>query len=56
MAQTMETHGLLPLHSAILQFNQAIATLRAARAQKELEVKGLEQQQQAAASRPRGAG
>ena len=35
MAMTMEQHGLRPLHSLILHFNQAISGLRAQREQKE---------------------
>lgn len=40
MAQTMEQHGLLPLHSCILHFNQAITSLRSQREQKEQALEG----------------
>ena len=42
MATTMESHGLAPLHSAVLHFNQAIQTLRAVRRSKEEEMKSLQ--------------
>ncbi|CAK9056563.1 Poly [ADP-ribose] polymerase 1 (PARP-1) (ADP-ribosyltransferase diphtheria toxin-like 1) (ARTD1) (DNA ADP-ribosyltransferase PARP1) (NAD(+) ADP-ribosyltransferase 1) (ADPRT 1) (Poly[ADP-ribose] synthase 1) (Protein poly-ADP-ribosyltransferase PARP1) [Durusdinium trenchii] len=48
MAQTMEFHGLAPLHSAVLHFNQAITTLRNARQSKEGEMKQLQKQRDAA--------
>ena len=46
MAQTMEFHGLAPLHSAVLHFNQAITTLRNARQSKEGEMKQLQKLRQ----------
>lgn len=44
MAQTMDARGIAPVHSAMIRFKQAIASLRSVRQNLEVEMKNLQKQ------------